>query len=339
MTFVKLLTATHRPLTLASMVNLTHAELGRVVCLHFGRELEAQRGSKVRMKGLGAIYGAVAEGAAWRAAIEGAEEGGGGELRALALSTREEIRHELSVMTGTLLRSLPLDRQWVRAVDNIFASGTHASMVLQLLGDGAAPVEAAQCRVALGEVIESATSGIALLSREKFSVVPPLVVEFDDDDDASANARRAWALPGTLEFIVAELLKNAVGSTIARYGALDVDDAPPIRVAVARDGGDGDGDGEDRIALTISDSGEGIPREGFERLGSAFHTTFVRDEALNEGGGASSGVPFSGSGFGTFRSAVFADFIDARLSIASDGGGRGATSTLLLRPWSAKTKS
>ena len=70
--------------------------------------------------------------------------------------------------------------------------------------------------------------------------------------------------------------------------------------------------------------------------------TFVEATAVRlrtRRGGASSGVPFSGSGFGTFRSAVFADFIDARLSIASDGEGRGATSTLLLRPWSAKTKS
>ena len=309
------LRSSHRA-TLRNVVGHCDAALGRIISSHFSREVAAQKLLSVRPKRLASLYREIAHGDAW------SEGRTAPELRKMATSMREAIDEELRTASGTLVRILPLEPRWIESVDETFASGTLASLLLQMLETGEA-VNAEECSVNLSDVLNRAVEDLALLSREKFGVVPPIEVE-------ALGVGRVWATEGLLHFVVFELLKNAVGATINRYGALDVDDAPPIRIAATQSAGEGG-----RVELAISDAGEGIAPDGFERIGSAFHTTYVRSVFLNEGGGASSGVPFSGSGFGTFKSGIFASFIDAEVRVSSNGIDRGATASLSLSPFRA----
>ena len=314
MKLLKLAGSAHRA-TLRSVVGHSDAALGRIVSSHFSREVAAQKRLSMRPKHLASLYTKIANGDEWCSAD-------GAALASMAKSMREAIDEELRTTSGTLVRVLPLEPRWIESVDETFASGTLGSLLLQMVATGEA-VNAEDCSVNLSDVLNRALADLALLSREKFSVVPPIEL-------GAVGVGRVWASEGLLHFVVFELLKNAVGATINRYGALDVDDAPPIRIAATQPMGEGG-----RVELTISDAGEGIAADGFERIGSAFHTTFMRPAFLNEGGGASSGVAFSGSGFGTFKSGVFASFIDAEVCVASDGVGRGATVSLSLSPFRA----
>lgn len=105
--------------------------------------------------------------------------------------------------------------------------------------------------------------------------------------EGSVGATATLIVP-YVEFMVTELLKNAMQAVVDRYGAWDVDDAPPVLVHVeAVSGGsssssssEASANGADRmessgslVRISVTDSGNGIPASQQSSMYDYFHST------------------------------------------------------------------
>ena len=77
--------------------------------------------------------------------------------------------------------------------------------------------------VSLHEFIERVSENVMSFAKEKFGVSPEIFVKGD------ANVE---IFPPLIEYVTVEIAKNSIKAVVDRYGALDIDDAPPIEVNI-----------------------------------------------------------------------------------------------------------
>lgn len=154
----------------------------------------------------------------------------------------------------------------------------------------------------------------------------------------SASPFSFVGVPQHASFILSELLKNALNAHIERYGAVGVDDAPPIRMHVSSNA---------RFASAlICDAGGGFPVEGTGgdtrtgtggtardihsaildrvacvRLDDLYFRSSARGRAEpNYQYSREFGASFTGHGLGLARSRIYARLLGGELSIQSVPG-------------------
>jgi pyruvate dehydrogenase kinase 2/3/4 len=86
-------------------------------------------------------------------------------------------------------------------------------------------------------------------------------------------------VPGHLQYVMTELLKNALRATVETHG--DADALPEVQVVVAR--------GHHDVTVKVSDQGGGIPHHEVSRCWTYLHST-AHDRVAVGGGGSAAGV-------------------------------------------------
>lgn len=79
--------------------------------------------------------------------------------------------------------------------------------------------------VAASQFIHRIIEDVSSFSKEKFGVCPEINIQ------GETNLR---IVPPFIEFIIVEVLKNAIKAVVDRYGALDIDDADPIEIHISK---------------------------------------------------------------------------------------------------------
>jgi len=119
-------------------------------------------------------------------------------------------------------------------------------------------------------------------------------------------------VPGHLNHIVFELLKNSLRAVVERYGVSDEKKLPPIKIIAV--------EGQEDITIKISDEGGGIPRSAMPFIWSYMYTTMeshALDSDLND-----FRAPMAGFGYGLPLSRLYARYFGGDLKLISmDGHG------------------
>ena len=97
----------------------------------------------------------------------------------------------------------------------------HAMMCLDLLASDASSKGLLVTRTPLRPFMQRIVEDVSSFSKEKFGVCPEISISGDLE---------LLIVPPFVEFVTVEVLKNAIKAVIDRYGALDIDDAPPIEI-------------------------------------------------------------------------------------------------------------
>ena len=125
-------------------------------------------------------------------------------------------------------------------------------------------------------------------------------------------------IPTHLHYILLELLKNAMRSTVEHHG-VDKAEWPPIEVIIA------DGSSNEDVVIKIADEGGGIPRSNMEKIWSYLFTT--ADPSIQHGLVELSSevdhsveAPLAGLGYGLPISRSYAKYFGGDLSIMSMEG-------------------
>jgi signal transduction histidine kinase len=124
-------------------------------------------------------------------------------------------------------------------------------------GEAAEPRCEAICD--LGALCASTSEEAALFCREKHGDSSEVRVELPD------AAVRCCTVPAYARFALTEVLKNALGAHVRRYGVLDVCDAPPVELRLAAAGS--------TATVRVSDRGDGMSRETRRAAQRYFYTT------------------------------------------------------------------
>jgi signal transduction histidine kinase len=217
---------------------------------------------------------------------------------------------------------------------NAMGLGLQTSSLLARLRGAPPPVG----DVHLPTLVASVLDDVRAFTVEKFGVAPPVVVETaapppppsatassSSPHTAAAALMTFSGVPEFASFAVSELLKNAFRAQLDRYGAVGVDDAPPVVLRLAGGGGGsgGGGGGGGVVSLRVSDAGGGLPGARVGPLGGPFPyfcSTFVPMDA----GWTYSrehGVPFTGLGLGLVRAHLHARLLGGGLALQSQPGG------------------
>lgn len=179
----------------------------------------------------------------------------------------------------------------------------------------------------LGALAEAAAEDVLALCVEKYGVRPPLEV-------SRAAPARCLVDGGLATYALLEVLKNACTAVVERVGALDVDDAPPIRVAVSAS--------RRYAGVRVDDAGGGFDpdaqRDAFRYLCSGVDITAEEAARRLRGGAAAPtytysrdfGVAMHGHGVGLPRARLAARYMGGSLQLSALPGD-GATATLTLQ--------
>jgi signal transduction histidine kinase len=98
----------------------------------------------------------------------------------------------------------------------------------------------------LSEILAEAISHTTSISKQKYGVCP----EIELTGVGGVNAQ-ATVIGSYVSYIAIELLKNSVRATVERYGELNVDECPSIKVLVSAT--------TSEVGFVVSDVGGGIP--------------------------------------------------------------------------------
>ncbi|KZT62414.1 hypothetical protein CALCODRAFT_414237, partial [Calocera cornea HHB12733] len=120
-------------------------------------------------------------------------------------------------------------------------------------------------------------------------------------------------VPGHLNHICFELLKNSLRATIEKHGT-DHRHLPPIKIIATA--------GQEDITIKISDEGGGIPRSAVPLIWTYMYTT-MHNQALDDDFGESDfRAPMAGFGYGLPLSRLYARYFGGDLQLISlDGYG------------------
>lgn len=168
---------------------------------------------------------------------------------------------------------------------------------------------------------------------EKNSAAPD--VQFKGNDSTTALLVVPY-----VEFVLTEVLKNALQAVVKRYGAWEVDDAPPVMVEVVEvAGSSGQGSsataGQDSgpkvssISIRITDMGSGIPADYTANMFSYFYTSNKPASTLY-GYSRNHGSQFQGQGVGVPMSRVYAHFMGGSIEWETEAWRRHTTVNLTL---------
>lgn len=144
----------------------------------------------------------------------------------------------------------------IQPLNDICKHTLHATLCLDLLSKDATEKGLIRSDVAVGLFMERVVEDISSFSKEKFGVCPEIQVTGD------CQNMSMQVIPPFFEFIAVEVLKNAIKAVIDRYGALDIDDAPPILIHLKENTQSGSGRGH---IISFQDHGIGMPKEVAER--------------------------------------------------------------------------
>ena len=140
-------------------------------------------------------------------------------------------------------------KQLIQPLNDICQHSLHAMMCLDLLSEDATEKGLVISNVEVRFFMERIVEDVSRFAKEKFGVCPEIQVRGD---------MRISMIPPFIEFVTVELLKNAIKAVIDRYGALDIDDAPPIVILLNPQGGKGG-------LLAFQDHGIGMREEVADR--------------------------------------------------------------------------
>lgn len=159
------------------------------------------------------------------------------------------------------------------------------------------------------EIVQRAGRTVMGICRAKYGRTP--LVEIDGRLDLTFPY-----LPTYLEYVVLELLKNALRATVETH-ATNVD-LPPVRVIIA------DGDDNEDVVIKIADEGGGIPRSQMHKIWSYLYTTAdsTLQEAIFSGRDTSKISPLAGLGYGLPISRSYCRYFGGDINLMSmDGHG------------------
>lgn len=151
---------------------------------------------------------------------------------------------------------------------------------------------------------------------EKNSTSPPMQITGDE-------GLRVNVIDAYLEFVVSELLKNALQAVIRRYGAWDADEAEPVTVTIQPD--------YDTTFFTVvvRDSGGGIADTDKGRMLSYYNSS-VTKTIFPHGYSRVHGSMFEGIGVGVPLARVYAHFMGGEIQWSSDVDTMSTTVTVRL---------
>lgn len=144
------------------------------------------------------------------------------------------------------------NRSLIEPLNDICHQSLHAMLCLDLLSEDATDKGLVETDVELRLFMERIVDDVSSFSKEKFGVCPEVLV---------GGELQLSIIPPFVEFVTVELLKNAIKAVIDRYGALDIDDAPPIQICLQSNKQDVYGKG----CIVVQDHGIGMPREVADR--------------------------------------------------------------------------
>jgi hypothetical protein len=123
-------------------------------------------------------------------------------------------------------------------------------------------------------LIQGVVDDMEALAKEKFGVCPPITivkrrlgsseiaclpqVSATPTFESRTDECGVIAVASLVQFVLVEVLKNAIGATVSRYGALQAEDAAPIEIAASLQPGTQTCQ-RNRLRITVTDSGVGIP--------------------------------------------------------------------------------
>ena len=252
-----------------------------------------------------------------RAGLISAFEETGDVLRGGQAAAPDLIRNEMAKFTSELLRSewprfsgTDQNSKVARAVSEVFTISHSQLLCLETLSEyGAFRDNLGELQsVALQEKVEDILSSARALGVEKFGVHPRLDVE------VGPELRVDPAAIPLLEFAVIEILKNAFGAMIERYGALDVEDAPPVKIHLS-------GASQRIQRVLIEDFGTGMDAQVKSTCFRPLATTLVDDRDDPWKYSRTFGAKFAGAGLGAFRARLgFYHFGAEKVSLRTKAG-------------------
>eukprot|EP00873_Tetraselmis_striata_P016580 jgi/Tetstr1/436844/TSEL_025621.t1 len=128
-------------------------------------------------------------------------------------------------------------------------------------------------------------------------------------------------------FVVTELLKNAMQPLLDRFGAWDVDEAPPIEVCLRRSHVKAG-----HFEVTVTDRGGGIPKQKMDSLFHWFSTSADRHEADNFGYSRNHGAQFTGIGVGVNMTRLYCRVMGGGVDWQSEEAHDGGTTATVWLP-------
>lgn len=158
----------------------------------------------------------------------------------------------------------------------------------------------------LSALCASTAEEALLFCREKHGDAPELRV-------ALPKTLLACTVPSYVHFSLMEVLKNALGSHVRRYGVLALCDAPPVELALAPSAGGA-------AVLRVRDRGGGMGVDE-RRLACAFFHTTNPEREPNYTYSRAFGSQFHGLGVGLPLAAAHLRYLGGDLVLSSFGGG------------------
>lgn len=156
----------------------------------------------------------------------------------------------------------------------------------------------------------AACADAELAAREKHGDAPAIIVE-EPAAGVVGAARRCCTVPSYVFFCLMELLKNAAGAHVQRYGVLDLCDAPPVSVRIAAEGG--------VACVCVADHGGGMGPDARQNALAYFFTTH-EERAATYTYSRAFGEPLAGLGVGLPLAAAHARFLGGDIVLASMPG-------------------
>ncbi|WIA16094.1 hypothetical protein OEZ85_012817 [Tetradesmus obliquus] len=149
-----------------------------------------------------------------------------------------------------------------------------------------------------------------------------------------------------VEFLLTEVLKNAMQAVVSRYGAWEVDDAQPVLVKMQEIPGDsttgsssssgGSSSSGSQIEIVVTDKGNGIPADQAAHMYDYFWSNNRATNTLwvmlqqHYGYSRNHGSPFQGIGVGVPMSRVYAHFMGGSIEWETDSWRRHTSVTTRL---------
>ncbi len=164
------------------------------------------------------------------------------------------------------------------------------------------------------EIIKHAVTDAYYMCEQQYGAFPRVIIR------GRLDLTFAY-IPTHLHYIILELLKNAMRSTIEHHGVENCDKWPPIEVIVS------DGFFNEDVVIKIADEGGGIRRSNMKKIWSYLFTTAdssVQQDGLGgmEGDSVDHSVdaPLAGLGYGLPISKSYARYFGGDVSISSMEG-------------------
>ncbi|TIC19225.1 hypothetical protein E3Q13_01426 [Wallemia mellicola] len=159
------------------------------------------------------------------------------------------------------------------------------------------------------DVCDEAIDNARFIAEDHYALFKPPQVQLICPEDLTISY-----VPGHLNHIVFEIIKNSLRAVIERFGVDAEDQMPPIKVIVAA--------GNEDITIKISDEGGGIPRSAIPLIWTYMYTT-MEGKGLDpefEQSGSDYKAPMAGLGYGLPLSRLYARYFGGDLRLISMEG-------------------